>query len=105
MAKIKVSNPGCSNMLKNVGRVKKESPDTKSRRTSGQGLKGAKGKLDKKKVGPNGKKKKKNTKGKSNFSSEYGAKCDWCGQTYSRWVILLSRSRGSIVYIADSAIS
>ena len=84
MAKTKATNPGYSNMLKHVGRVEKESPDQKSRRASGQGFKG---KLDKKKVGSVGRKRK-NTKGKSEFSSEYKVNCDWCEQSFSRWVIL-----------------
>ena len=100
MAKIKATNPGCSNILKNVVRVKKESPDQKSRRASGQGFKG---KLDKKKVGSVGRKRK-NTKGKSEFSSEYQVNCDWCEQSFSRWVILLSRSRVYIIYVVGSAI-
>ena len=100
MAKIKVSNPGCSNMLKNVGRVKKESPDQKSRRVSGQGFKG---KLDKKKVGSVGKKRK-NTKGKSGFSSESRVYCGWCEESFSRWFILLSRSWVYIIYVVGSAI-
>ena len=89
--------------MKNVVRVKKESPDPKSRRTSGQGFKGAKGKLDKKKVGSVGRKRK-NTKGKSEFSSEYKVNCDWCEQSFSRWVILWSRSRVYIIYVVGSAI-
>ena len=72
-------------MLKHVGRVKKESPDQKSRRVSGQGFKG---KLDKKKVGSVGKKRK-NTKGKSGFSSDARDKCDWCEETFCRWVLFV----------------
>ena len=87
MGKTKATNPGYSNMLKHVGKVKKESPDQKSRRVSGQGFKG---KLDKKKVGSVGKKSK-NTKGKSGFSSESRVYCNWCEESFSRWVISLSR--------------
>ena len=89
MAKIKASNLGHSNALRHSGKVKKETPDMKSRRVSEQGVKG---KLDKKKLGSVGKKKKKSTKGKSGFSSDSRVKCDWCDESFCRWVYLLSRS-------------
>ena len=89
MAKIKASNLGHSNALRHSGKVKKETPDMKSRRDSGQGVKG---KLDKNKLGSVGKKKRKNTKGKSGFSSDSRVKCDWCEESFCRWVYLLSRS-------------
>ena len=75
-------------MLKHVGRVKKESPDQKSRRASGQGFAGAKGKLDKKKVG-SVRMKKKSTKGKPGFSSDSRVKCDWCEESFCRWVLFV----------------
>ena len=79
---------------------KKETPDMKSRRVSGQGIKG---KLGKKKLVSGGKKKK-NAKGKPRFSSDSRVYCDWCEESFSRWVILLSRSWVYIIYVVGSAI-
>ena len=80
MAKFKTSNLGHSNTLRHSGKVQKETPDTKSRRVS----EGVKGKLNKKKLGSVGKKKRKSTKGKSGFSSDSRVKCDWCEESFCR---------------------
>ena len=80
MAKYKASNLGHSNALRHSGKVKKETPDMKSRRVSGQGVKG---KVDKKKLGSVGKKKRKGAKGKS-WSSDSRVECDWCGESFCR---------------------
>ena len=87
MAKTKASNLGNSNALRHSGKVKKETPDMKSRRVSEQGVKG---KLNKKKLGSVGKKKK-SAKGKPLFSSDSRVKCDWCEKSFCRWVFICCR--------------
>ena len=84
MAKYKTSNLGHSNALRHSGKVKKETPDMKSRRVSGQGVKG---KVNKKKLGSVGKKK--SSKGKSGFSSDARVKCDWCEEDFCRRVVIV----------------
>ena len=79
MAKIKTSNLGHSNALRHPGKVKKETPDTKSRRVS----EGIKGKLIKKKLRSVGKKKRKGAKGKS-WASDSRVDCDWYVRSFCR---------------------